>query len=123
MGSLLKKHSSRATLGSIETIHTLSFEDACNHYGVPDFVKVDIEGSEIEMLTSSQSFLRQHSIQFALDTNHWTKGPTKKKELTASTVEKLFLECGYETHSSTAFGYMTTWARVHHSRSTAFVEA
>lgn len=108
MGSLLERHSSRATLGSIETIQTLSFEDACQGYGVPDFAKVDIEGSEIEMLGAAQQFLREHPVHFALDTNHRM---ATKEELTASTVEKLFRECGYEAHSSAEFGYMTTWAR------------
>lgn len=111
MGSLLERHSSRATLGSIETIQTLSFEDACQKYGVPDFAKIDIEGSEIEMLAAAQQFLRQHPIRFALDTNHWMKGTATRGELTTSTVEQLFRECGYEAHSSTDFGYMTTWAR------------
>ncbi len=111
MGSQLKRQSSRATLGKIETIQTLSLESACREYGMPAFAKVDIEGSEIEMLAGSQPFLREHPIQFALDTNHWMRGMAKTRELTAATVEKLFRECGYETHSSAESGYMATRAR------------
>ena len=47
MGSTLTRHSSRATLGSVETVKTISLADACARYGIPAFAKVDIEGSEI----------------------------------------------------------------------------
>ncbi len=106
MGSLLRRHSSRTTLGSVKTVQTVSFADACEAYGIPDFAKVDIEGSEIEMLIAAQHFLSQHPIHFALDTNHRVNG-----ELTAGAVENLFRGCGYEVRSSAEFGCMTTWAR------------
>ena len=67
MGSTLKRHSSRVTLGSIETVKTISLADACAEYGVPAFAKIDIEGSEVEMLLASERFLRENDIQFALD--------------------------------------------------------
>jgi FkbM family methyltransferase len=106
MGSTLKRHSSRVTLGSIETVKTISLADACAEYGLPAFAKVDIEGSEVEMLSASQAFLRENDIQFALDTNHWLNG-----ELTTKRVEQLFRQCGYEAESSDEHGCMTTWAR------------
>lgn len=106
MGSTLRRHSSRATLGSIEMVKTISLADACAKYGIPAFAKVDIEGSEIEMLSASQGFLRENDIQFALDTNHWLNG-----KLTRPRVEQLFRQCGYEAESSAEYGCMTTWAR------------
>jgi FkbM family methyltransferase len=107
MGSTLTRHSSRATLGSIETVNTISFTDACSRYGVPAFAKIDIEGSEIEMLAASQAFLSANDIQFALDTNHhWLNG-----KLTRPHVEQLFRQCGYEAESSDKYGSMTTWAQ------------
>lgn len=106
MGSTLKRHSSRATLGSIETVKTISLADACAEYGVPAFAKVDIEGSEVEMLLASERFLRENDIQFALDTNHWVKG-----KLTRPRVEEIFRQYGYEAESSDECGSMTTWAR------------
>jgi FkbM family methyltransferase len=106
MGSTLKRHSSRATLGSIETVKTISLADACAKYGIPAFAKIDIEGSEIEMLLASEKFLRENGIQFALDTNHWVNG-----KLTRTRVEELFRQCGYEAESSDEYGCMTTWAR------------
>ena len=81
MGSTLKRHSSRATLGSIETVKTISLADACAEYGVPAFAKIDIEGSEVEMLLASERFLRENDIQFALDTNHWVNGKLTRPRL------------------------------------------
>jgi FkbM family methyltransferase len=106
MGSKLQRHSSRVTLGSIETVKTISLADACAKYGVPTFAKVDIEGTEIEMLLASERFLRENDIQFALDTNHWVNG-----KLTRPHVEELFRQYGYEAESSDECGSMTTWAR------------
>jgi len=109
MGSTFKRQSSRATVGSIVMVKTISFADACAMYGVPAFAKVDIEGSEIEMLSASQDFLRENDIQFALDTNHWVNG-----KLTSAHVEQLFRQCGYESESSAEYGFMATWARRKH---------
>ncbi len=106
LGSFLSGRMTRATVGHLEEVPTISLQGACERYGVPAFAKIDIEGSEIEVLSSSRAFLREHSIQFALDTNHWVNGA-----LTSSKVEALFADCGYEAESSKEFGFMTTWAR------------
>jgi FkbM family methyltransferase len=106
LGSSLSHQMSRATVGQIEQVPTISLQKACERYGVPSFAKIDIEGSEIEVLSSSRAFLRDHSIHFVLDTNHWIDGA-----LTHSAVEALFTDCGYEAESSNEFGFMTTWAR------------
>ncbi len=106
LGSCLARHISRATAGRIEDVPTITLQEACERFGVPAFAKIDIEGSEIEVLSSSLAFLKQCSIQFVLDTNHWVGGT-----LTTSRVEALFRECGYVAESSKASGSMTTWAR------------
>ncbi len=111
MGSQLTHISSRVTVGNVRTVKVMAFEEICQTYGLPDFVKVDIEGAEIEMVAAAQSFLRLHRILFALDTAHWIEGAMAGGELTAHTIENLFQECGYETRSSPEFGCMTTWAR------------
>ncbi len=106
MGSMLQRQSTRVALGTIETVQMFSLADACARYGIPAFAKVDIEGSEIEMLSAAQDFLGRHDIQFALDTNHWIDG-----KLTNVAVEHIFRECRYEAESSAECGAMTTWAR------------
>jgi FkbM family methyltransferase len=106
LGSFLSGRMTRATVGHLEEVPTVSLRSACERYGVPAFAKIDIEGSEIEVLSSSRDFLREHSIQFVLDTNHWVNGA-----LTCSKVEAIFADCGYEAESSEKCGFMMTWAR------------
>ncbi|SRR6266404_3989439 len=106
LGSALSAHLPRATTGKVKTVTTISFADACTRWGVPAFVKMDIEGAEIETLSAARSLLMDHAIHFALDTNHWIHGVR-----TNSAVERLFIDCGYQVESSEKFGFMTTWAR------------
>jgi FkbM family methyltransferase len=106
LGSGLAQSANRPSAGTIEQIETISLEEACRRFSVPAFAKVDIEGAEIEMLEGAREFLRSHAIQFAFDTNHTVDGA-----LTASAVEKIMMQCGYETTSSASVGFMTTWAR------------
>ena len=105
-GSTLANQSSRLTTGTVEVVEVMSLADACAQFGVPSFVKMDIEGAEVEAIAGSRDFLRQHPIQFAVDTNHYKNG-----ELTNDPIEKFFAEAGYETFSSDENGSMTTWAR------------
>jgi len=106
LGSVLSRHSSRATTGIVSRVETIELSEACERFGFPAFVKVDIEGSKVEVLESSREFLRGNSINFALDTHHWVNGTR-----TTQDVERIFGECGYATSSSDASGFWTTWAR------------
>lgn len=106
LGSCLSRNISRATVGHIEEVPTITLQDASERYGTPAFAKIDIEGSEIEVLSSSLAFLKEASIHFVLDTNHLVDGT-----LTSSRVEALFKDCGYVAESSNASGSMTTWAK------------
>jgi len=106
IGSTLANKSSHPPIGTVEVVEVLSLADACARYGMPGFIKVDIEGAEMEAIGGSQAFLREHAIQFALDTSHIVDG-----QLTAGPIERLFRECGYEAMSSDETGSMTTWAR------------
>lgn len=106
LGSVLSRHSPRATTGTVSKVKTIHFSAACEQFGLPAFVKMDIEGSEIEVLEQCKEFLKSNDIQFALDTHHWVDGIR-----TTQQVERIFAECGYETASSDASGFWTTWAR------------
>ena len=103
MGSKLETHSRRMTLGDTHFVQSLSLADACARYGIPNFVKVDIEGAEIETLTAAAPLLRLNPIEFAVDTNHLVDG-----KFTTSAVENIFRSCGYETESDDAIGVVTT---------------
>jgi FkbM family methyltransferase len=106
LGSGLSQTLDRPSAGGCVSVETITFEGACRRYGTPTFAKVDAEGAEVEIIGSAQSFLRQHPINFVLDTNHLRDG-----KLTVEPVEAMFAECGYETKSSAESGFMTTWAR------------
>lgn len=106
LGSGIASHMSRASAGKLIRVDAISFEEACFRYSIPNFVKIDIEGAEIAMLDAARTFLRQHSIFFALDTNHMING-----KLTASKVEEIFQGSGYHVASSESSGFMTTLAK------------
>ncbi len=106
LGSGLARSLTRAAAGTVTTVTTITFEEACQRYGMPAFVKVDIEGAEIEMLEAARPIVKANAIHFALDTNHYVDG-----KLTYTAVEQIFRDCGYEVWSSDESGFMTTWAR------------
>lgn len=105
ISSGLIRCSSRASVGKIVVVKTVTLEDAFSEWGPPQFCMIDIEGAEIEVISASQALLRNNPCQFALDTSHVVDG-----RLTCGRVENLFRQCGYESTSSDS-GMKTTWAR------------
>jgi FkbM family methyltransferase len=106
LGSALTSVSSRAG-GNTVVVDAITFRDACELAGGPPrFVKMDIEGAELEVIAAAQDYLRGKQIDFAADTNHNVGG-----ELTNARLENLFREVGYQAQSSRETGFVTTWAR------------
>jgi len=105
LSSTLSAHSVRQYPGSVR-VKTMTFEEACESYGVPALAKIDIEGAEVAVIGAAASFLKSHPIHFTLDTNHIVAG-----ELSNRAIEAIFMACGYSVESSDESGYMTTWAR------------
>jgi hypothetical protein len=86
-------------------VETLSFTDACQRYGVPTYVKMDIEGAEAAAIKTSLAFLVQHPIHFAVESDHRVNG-----EFTTVPLCNMFSSIGYEVKSSTEYGMQFTWA-------------
>jgi len=107
IGSTLAKNSSRDTVGEAQTVETLTIEEACRRYGIPQFIKIDIEGAELDVIKQARDFLAVNRIPLGIDTNHWVGGA-----LTNSRIESLLGASGYETRSSGQTGAMMTWARI-----------
>jgi FkbM family methyltransferase len=91
---------------NIQTAEALSLEDACTQFGVPNYIKMDIEGGEIAVIESSLQFLRAHPIQWAIDTHHRVRNC-----YTYPAIENLFASIDYNVHSSAEYGnFWCTWA-------------
>jgi FkbM family methyltransferase len=88
-------------------VEIITIAEACSQLGsVPAFIKMDIEGAEIEAIRGSADFLKTNPIEFSIESYH-----RFCNEYTYSILERLFPEIGYEVHSSSSFGQMFTWAR------------
>lgn len=105
LGSCVSHTSSRATVGQEILVDAMSLEDAFARWGVPQLCKLDIEGSEVEVVEASKEFLPQVETNFVLDTSHLVNG-----EMSFRAVEQVFNDCGFEVASEDC-GEMTTWAR------------
>lgn len=92
-----------------QSVPTLSLEDACNDYGVPRYIKMDIEGAEVAVLGNSVDFLRKHAIEFAIESHHLVNN-----RLTYLDLDELFPRAGYESESSLECQLWYTWARRGH---------
>jgi hypothetical protein len=66
---------------------------------------MDIEGAEVDVIKGAQSFLQDHPINFAIESNHMVDG-----QLTSGPLEKLLGSVGYRAWSSEEFGQLFTWA-------------
>lgn len=78
---------------NIINIDTISLIDAYNMFaeGKEVFVKMDIEGAEIEVINKSKEFLKNHKVNFSIASYHMVE-----KEMTYKKLEKIFSEINYE---------------------------
>jgi len=102
LGSHLSNDSAQ---GKTVEVPVLSFEDACRLAGaVPSFVKMDIEGAEVEAVEGSLDFIAQQRIHFSIASYHSRNG-----QPTSSLLEPLFRRAGYRVSSGFP-DHQTTWA-------------
>jgi hypothetical protein len=99
------RHSTRASVGNVVSVPTVTLADAFAQWGPPTFCKIDIEGAEIAVIDAAHDLLRNSTCHFALDTNHLVGGA-----FTDTRIEDLFRRSGYEATSANK-GMKTTWAR------------
>ncbi len=91
----------------VREVETLSFADACGEFGVPSFVKMDVEGAEIAVIAGALSVLKGKPIHLALETEHRVHG-----EYTSVPITRMLSSIGYNVWSSSEFsGQQFTWAR------------
>lgn len=72
----------------------------------PRYIKMDVEGAEIEIIEQARPWLRQHRPTLVIDTQHRVGG-----RFTDGTVEQLLRECGYDARTTRVQGMRLTTAR------------
>lgn len=106
LGSALARVASRSSAGDRIEVDAIDFSQACALAGGrPAFVKMDIEGAELEVIASSRHIIGESPMHLAIDSNHLVEG-----RLTKDRLESLFKEIGYSVFSSADSGFLTTWA-------------
>jgi FkbM family methyltransferase len=91
---------------SVRQVETLSLADACRAYGVPAYVKMDIEGAEVDVIEGAAQFLKHNPIHFAIETEHRVN-----KEYTSVPITRVLSAIGYKVWSSASAGQQFTWAQ------------
>lgn len=106
-GSGISKLAGNQTnLVNVSSVDVVSLADAYAQFNLThlDFVKMDIEGAELEVIEGAKEFLKDKNVHFAIASYHNRDG-----EQTYKTLEKIFTEIGYR--SETGFPrQLTTWA-------------
>ncbi len=87
-------------------VETISLKDAAHEFGVPQFIKMDIEGAEVGIVKASETFLRENAVELAFDSYH----KMRDGRYTRSSLEPMLKSFGYQVSSSSEFGQMFTWA-------------
>lgn len=93
--------------GKQVVVETLSLVDSCSAFGLPSFVKMDIEGAEVDLIKAALPFLRTNPVNFAFDSYHRLRDGT----YTAGRLEEMLRSIAYVVSSSREFGEMFTWAK------------
>jgi FkbM family methyltransferase len=109
LGAGLARTVPRAPDAPTMRVTATTLEEACRMFGVPSYIKFNIEGAEVEVLDSSRDLLTRESIDVAIDSNHNLGG-----ELTRRRCEQILTDCGYWVKSSNdggLAGFWVTWGR------------
>lgn len=93
-------------------VDATSIQDIINDYKIDkiDFIKMDIEGAEINVIESVKDYLKKNTVNLAIASYHLVDG-----QMTYKTLEKIFEEIGYTYETSRTFqdrdhGSLVTYA-------------
>ena len=87
-----------------DRVPVLSLRDAAARFGAPDFVKMDIEGGEVEVVAGAADWLREQRVRFAIASYHMRAG-----RATSTYLEPMFRALGYQAATGHP-EHLTTWA-------------
>jgi hypothetical protein len=57
------------------TVHATTLDLLTDRYGVPDFVKIDVEGAEVLVLAGARHLLAVHHPRLIVEVHHADNGP------------------------------------------------
>lgn len=106
-GAGLSEHVVYSRCQNRQTVQTLSLEDACRQHGIPDLIKMDIEGGEVAVIAGARPFLKTRPpISFSIETHRMRDGTTSETPLT-----EMLEAAGYLVITSMdMFGQHFLWA-------------
>jgi FkbM family methyltransferase len=106
LGAALSHVVSRAGLAEMIDVDALTLADACAAAGcAPDFIKMDVEGAEQEVIEGAREWLRSHRPRWVIDTHHRING-----KFTDAAVEASLRASGYKAWTELVGGFRTTFA-------------
>lgn len=94
-----------AVEGPLTEVETLSLADAIEAYGMPAFVKMDIEGAELAVIEGAVEVLSKTHIEWAIETNHLVGGAFTHQRLVP-----VFEHAGYKVRTGQVYGQWHLWA-------------
>jgi len=101
----LSSHVLEDAVASAARVSVLSFADACQlARAVPSFVKMDIEGAEVETIEGALEFIGRERIHFSIASYHDREGRP-----TSALLEPIFARIGYQVETGYP-AHQTTWA-------------
>lgn len=103
MDSALAHLHEKADAAKIE-VPVVGWSEACARFGAPAFVKMDIEGAELEVVRAALPSLRGSDTRFAIASYHVREGRP-----TAEALEAMFQSIGYRVETGNP-EHKTTWA-------------
>lgn len=88
-------------------IETVTLDSIIEQYGIPDYIKIDVEGHEYELLTSFTKFLPDTLFSF-----EWAEEQKSKINLTIQHLKKLgYTSFGYTEADEVLFDDKVEWEK------------
>ena len=92
-GSMFKQHAKTASRRGLHyKVHTNTIDKLVEKYGVPDFIKIDIEGAESFALRGASYCMRQHKTRFLVEMH---SNPDLPMSINAQKVKSICESVGY----------------------------